>query len=64
MAEQDDESSVRAQGDPATVPSETGSADANPRLAARLFVLPAIVGGIIILVLAVYFLFSALTRSW
>jgi HEAT repeat protein len=50
-------------GAPAEPASETGSADANPRLAARLFVLPAIVGGIIVLILGLYFLFSALTRE-
>lgn len=37
--------------------------DANPRIAKRLFILPAIIGSIVVLLLAVWFLFGALTRE-
>jgi len=39
------------------------TSDANPRLATRLFVLPAIIGSVVVLLLAVWFLFGALTRE-
>jgi len=42
---------------------EDVSIDAAPRAAARLFILPAIVAGVIASILAVYFLFGALTRD-
>src|SRR5205814_1235844 len=42
---------------------EDVSIDAAPRAAARLFILPAIVTGVIASILAVYFLFGALTRD-
>lgn len=46
-------------------PVETNdfSVDAAPRAANRLFVLPAIVTGIVVCVLALYFLFGAITRD-
>lgn len=39
------------------------TADANPRIATRLFILPAIIGSVVVLLLAVWFLFGALTRE-
>jgi HEAT repeat protein len=37
--------------------------DVNPRIAKRLFILPAIIGSVVVLLLAVWFLFGALTRE-
>jgi len=50
-------------GDVSADVSADVTADANPRAARRLFIVPAIVASVVVLLLAVYFLFGALTRE-
>ena len=50
-------------GDTGADVSADVTVDANPRVATRLFILPAIIGSVVVLLLAVWFLFGALTRE-